>query len=83
MERMCSHGIGHPDPDDLDFIRRTSGEEAARTLMIHACDGCCEDPRHRSRHPSLEEGWCADCNEVGDRVIGDYLCLGCRKVRLS
>jgi hypothetical protein len=29
MERMCSHGMGHPDPDDI--IQNT----------IHGCDGCC------------------------------------------
>lgn len=31
MERICSHGIGHPDPDDL-LLNRS-----------HACDGCCSD----------------------------------------
>jgi hypothetical protein len=33
MERICSHGVGHPDPDevhlDLDF------------RGLHGCDGCC------------------------------------------
>lgn len=29
MERICAHGIGHPDPDD-------SGADP-----VHACDGCC------------------------------------------
>lgn len=29
MERICPHGIGHPDPDDI----------AVNT--IHGCDGCC------------------------------------------
>jgi hypothetical protein len=29
MERVCPHGIGHPDPDEI--IQNT----------IHACDGCC------------------------------------------
>lgn len=29
MERICEHGVGHPDPDD----RNTDG--------IHGCDGCC------------------------------------------
>lgn len=34
MERMCPHGIGHPDPDDI--VLNT----------IHGCDGCCGgDPR--------------------------------------
>lgn len=29
MERICVHGVGHPDPDD-------SGAD-----LMHACDGCC------------------------------------------
>lgn len=29
MERMCPHGIGHPDPDDITLN------------TIHGCDGCC------------------------------------------
>lgn len=29
MERMCPHGMGHPDPDDI--ILNTT----------HGCDGCC------------------------------------------
>jgi hypothetical protein len=34
MERICPHGIGHPDPDDLRIM---SGEDGGR----HGCDGCC------------------------------------------
>lgn len=37
MERICVHGIGHPDPDDLAFKRRT-GRYADGA---HGCDGCC------------------------------------------
>ncbi len=29
MERICEHGVGHPDPDD------------PCTDKIHGCDGCC------------------------------------------
>jgi hypothetical protein len=32
MERMCEHGVGHPDPDALEF----SGQSG-----VHGCDGCC------------------------------------------
>ena len=40
MERICPHGIGHPDPDD------------PTTDTVHGCDGCCAVPesyvpRHR------------------------------------
>lgn len=37
MERMCQHGIGHPDPDDPAM--KFSYER------IHGCDMCCHDPR--------------------------------------
>jgi len=29
MERICEHGIGHPDPDDTNLD------------TTHGCDGCC------------------------------------------
>lgn len=41
MERMCPHGVGHPDPDHLAHVRATRGDEAAVTESIHGCDGCC------------------------------------------
>lgn len=37
MERICSHGVGHPDPDDTAWRKRTGRD----TLSIHGCDGCC------------------------------------------
>ena len=33
MERICPHGIGHPDPDDPATKTQYGG--------IHGCDGCC------------------------------------------
>lgn len=32
MERICPHGVGHPDPDDTNLDH------------VHGCDGCCFDP---------------------------------------
>lgn len=29
MERLCPHGVGHPDPDD------------PTQDTVHGCDGCC------------------------------------------
>lgn len=29
MERICKHGIGHPDPDEISDD------------TVHGCDGCC------------------------------------------
>ena len=42
MERICPHGVGHPDPDHLAFVRLMRGDDAARTESIHGCDGCCK-----------------------------------------
>lgn len=39
MERICSHGIGHPDPDDLAF-KISIG---MKSEGIHGCDGCCRE----------------------------------------
>jgi len=33
VERICVHGIGHPDPDQADFLIDAG--------MTHGCDGCC------------------------------------------
>lgn len=41
MERLCRHGIGHPDPDDIAHKRRTRGDAYAAVEAVHGCDGCC------------------------------------------
>ena len=39
MERVCPHGVGHPDPDCI----------YAKQHGIHGCDGCCNPPeRHNA-----------------------------------
>ena len=40
MERICDHGIGHPDPDEF---RIRNGEDDG----IHGCDGCCSGSRYQ------------------------------------
>ena len=37
MERVCPHGLGHPDPDQLAW-ERASGRDWGR---VHGCDSCC------------------------------------------
>ncbi len=37
--RLCSHGIGHPDPDDIVDLQAIGGVSAR-----HRCDGCCIAP---------------------------------------
>lgn len=34
MERICPHGIGHPDPDEYRVL---TGADRG----VHGCDGCC------------------------------------------
>jgi len=41
MERICPHGVGHPDPDDAAHNIRMGREY----LTIHGCDGCCRPKR--------------------------------------
>lgn len=39
-ERICPHGVGHPDPDSLVWMRNMGVEG----YEIHGCDGCCAPP---------------------------------------
>jgi hypothetical protein len=41
MERVCPHGIGHPDPDDIAFKERTIVNFKDYAFGVHGCDGCC------------------------------------------
>lgn len=38
MERICPHGIGHPDPDDLAYHESIGND----WVGVHGCDGCHE-----------------------------------------
>jgi hypothetical protein len=33
-ERICQHGVGHPDPDCINA-------QKAQKDSVHGCDGCC------------------------------------------
>lgn len=37
VERICSHGIGHPDPDSALWLKTITKQDQD----IHGCDGCC------------------------------------------
>ena len=41
FERICDHGIGHPDPDDQEAKLFIQGFMDG----VHGCDGCCQRPR--------------------------------------
>lgn len=42
MERVCPHGIGHPDPDHIEMARDLAGP-LAEIQSVHLCDGCCTE----------------------------------------
>jgi hypothetical protein len=43
IERICAHGVGHPDPDEYRVL---NGEDDG----THGCDGCCgEKPKKKVR----------------------------------
>lgn len=37
MERICAHGVGHPDPDGMAYARGKGSDD----FGTHGCDGCC------------------------------------------
>lgn len=41
FERICKHGIGHPDPDQFAFFVEVLGQAKADAEMVHGCDLCC------------------------------------------
>ena len=41
MERICEHGVGHPDPDHLAHARQSLRLDEREWDSIHGCDGCC------------------------------------------
>lgn len=44
MERVCEHGVGHPDPDHMRWYASCHTKEETRDEGIHGCDGCCSPP---------------------------------------
>ncbi len=60
FERICPHGIGHPDPDQFEHWQQI-GRDSER---LHGCDGCC-----RGEGPNIATyDWCdvmvTDCTEA-------------------
>lgn len=51
FERVCPHGIGHPDPDQFHYWRENDMEYEG----VHGCDGCChiEDRKTRDERPVI------------------------------
>lgn len=48
MERLCSCGTGHPDPDHLAYVRTLLPAGARNYDAIHGCCGHCCPPGESS-----------------------------------
>lgn len=40
IERLCQHGVGHPDPDSIAHFAAID-PDWAKVYATHGCDGCC------------------------------------------
>lgn len=40
VERLCEHGVGHPDPDSTRYL---TALWPGGGFGIHGCDGCCAE----------------------------------------
>jgi hypothetical protein len=61
MERICPHGIGHPDPDHVGYLRSLALPGLAQgveldLMIVHGCDGCCRPPRYSLDSVAAELG---------------------------
>jgi hypothetical protein len=41
VERICEHGVGHPDPDSVEYFAGLLLPDEGRWWTVHGCDGCC------------------------------------------
>lgn len=64
VERICEHGVGHPDPDHLAWVRMALGEAASDERGVHGCcwERCCgaiptieSEGKNVARHLSFDE----------------------------
>jgi hypothetical protein len=63
IERLCPHGVGHPDPDSLDYLADADPTDRG-AWGVHGCDGCCGAP---DAPPAPTEGE-DDTNGRGARI---------------
>lgn len=43
FERICPHGVGHPDPDTMTYLLTQYGMDRMQAEAVHGCDGCCTE----------------------------------------
>lgn len=51
IERLCEHGVGHPDPDSAAWLDRQHKHKPG-TWSVHGCDGCCGEPEEEPDIPA-------------------------------
>lgn len=51
LERICPHGIGHPDPDQFLYWAETDQEFQS----VHGCDGCCHEETFNTNSNRVQE----------------------------
>lgn len=69
MERLCIHGVGHTDPDEIPGFE------------IHNCDGCCVPVQFSSPDRNVSEfggeelfdaSWCAEGLSLLETILKSY-----------
>lgn len=69
LERFCTHGIAHPDPDGLDFANDNLADGAEPDTGVHGCDGCCHGrPFHTQEQPASDKD--DDDFDTGVTILG-------------
>jgi hypothetical protein len=73
VERLCEHGVGHPDPDSLAYLQAHLG---VRDEGAHGCDGCCAMPDPKfvymgAVQAGMEHG--LDVQVVPEAVLGSHV----------
>lgn len=91
MERICKHGIGHPDPDQTEYWLTFMSKDDVGWYTVHGCDGCCarsECPLHNPSEHALahereHDGWlycvCYDTECPDGGCVIPPPCPVCRK----
>lgn len=76
MERICPHGVGHPDPDD-QWFHLASGRFHEG---VHGCDGCCLPPHEEDC--AKVGGYPDDCNCSRRRRHSDEWSASARRLTI-
>lgn len=60
-ERICEHGIGHPDRDSVAWY----SQQGVHGMGVHGCDNCCRNEHAMHVAQEIEDLNCIDCNPYG------------------